>query len=64
MKLAIELEAFHIADKQSDKSSNVRNFAISEDSRFSFSDQIKQLPNTVEQLRSEINFIKLKGSGK
>ncbi|CAG2246143.1 unnamed protein product [Mytilus edulis] len=56
VKLAVELEAFYIADKQRDKPSSVRNFAISENSEVS--GQIKTLTDVVEELRRELQFLK------
>ena len=56
VKLPVELEAFHIADKQRDKPSSVRNFAISEESNVS--SQIKALTDSVEELRRELKFLK------
>ncbi|CAC5382815.1 unnamed protein product [Mytilus coruscus] len=56
VKLAVELEAFYIADKQRDKPSSVRNFAISESSEVS--GQIKTLSDVVEELRREFQFLK------
>ncbi|CAC5407397.1 unnamed protein product [Mytilus coruscus] len=51
VKLAVELEAFYIADKQRDKPSSVRNFAISESSEVS--GQIKTLSDVEEELRQD-----------
>ncbi|CAC5368830.1 unnamed protein product [Mytilus coruscus] len=56
VKLAVELEAFYIADKQRDKPSSVRNFALSESSEVS--GQIKTLSDVVEELRRELQFLK------
>ncbi|VDH91981.1 Hypothetical predicted protein [Mytilus galloprovincialis] len=56
VKLAVELEAFYIADKQRDKPLSVRNFAISENSEVS--GQIKTLTDVVEELRRELQFLK------
>lgn len=56
VKLAVEIQAFHIADKQRDKPSSVRNFAISEESNVS--SQIKAFTDSVEELRRELKFLK------
>ena len=56
VKLAVELKALYIADKQRDIPSSVRNFSISEGSEVS--DQIKTLTDVVEELRTEVLFLK------
>ncbi|VDH99304.1 Hypothetical predicted protein [Mytilus galloprovincialis] len=55
-KLAVELEAFYIADKQRDKPSSARNLAISENSEVH--GQIETLTEVVEELRRELQFLK------